>query len=76
VKHIYVGHEIIEQTANQVFEQDIDRVRIDDRVRAEDPIIPLYLEILESELRGERLGERLYIDDSQANRVLTVPSRA
>ena len=33
VKHIYVSHEIIEQTAHQVFEKDIDRVRIDDRVR-------------------------------------------
>ena len=62
VKHIYVGHEIIEQTANQVFDKDIDRVRIDDRVRAEDPIIPLYLKMLESELQGEGLGERLYID--------------
>lgn len=62
VKHIYVGHEIIEQTANQVFEKDIDRVRIDDRVRAEDSIIPLYLKILEGELQGEGFGERLYID--------------
>ena len=62
VKHIYVGHEIIEQTAHQVFEKDIDRVRIDDRVRAEDPIIPLYAKMLESELHGEGLGERLYVD--------------
>jgi AraC family transcriptional regulator len=62
VKHIYVSHEIIEQTAHQVFEKDIDRVRIDDRVRAEDPIIPLYAKMLESELHGEGLGERLYID--------------
>jgi AraC family transcriptional regulator len=62
VKHIYVGHDVIEQTANQVFEQDLDRVRIDDRVRAEDAIIPLYLKMLESELQGEGLGERLYID--------------
>ena len=62
VKHIYIGHEIIEQTANQVFDKDIDRVRINDRVRAEDPIIPLYLKMLESELQGEGLGERLYID--------------
>ena len=62
VKHIYIGHEIIEQTANQVFEKDLDRVRMDDRVRAEDPIIPLYLKMLESELQGEGLGERLYID--------------
>ena len=52
VKHIYIGHEIIEQTANQVFEKDIDRVRIDDRVRAEDPIIPVYAKMLESELHG------------------------
>ena len=29
---------------------------------AEDPIIPLYLKMLESELQGEGLGERLYID--------------
>jgi AraC family transcriptional regulator len=62
VKHIYVSHETIEQTATQVFEKDIDRVRIDDQVRAEDPIIPLYLKMLESELQGEGLGERLYID--------------
>ena len=62
VKHICIGHEIIEQTANQVFEKDLDRVRMDDRVRAEDPIIPLYLKMLESELQGEGLGERLYID--------------
>ena len=62
VKHIYLGHEIIEQTASQVFEKDLDRVRIDDRVRAEDPIIPLYLKVLESELHAQGLGERLYID--------------
>ncbi|WP_298279930.1 AraC family transcriptional regulator [uncultured Bradyrhizobium sp.] len=62
VKHIYVGHDVIEQTANQVFEQEFDRIRIDDRVRAEDPIIPLYLKILERELQGEGLGEELYID--------------
>lgn len=62
VKHIYVSQEIIEQTANQVFEKDIDRVRIDDRVRAEDPIIPLYAKMLENELRGEGVGERLYVD--------------
>ena len=29
---------------------------------AEDPIIPLYAKMLESELHGEGLGERLYID--------------
>ena len=62
VKHIYVSHEIIEQTANQVFEKDIARVRIDDQVRAEDPIIPLYLKMLEGELQGEGLGEKLYIN--------------
>ena len=61
MKHIYIGHEIIEQTANQVFEKDIDRVRIDDRVRVEDPIIPVYAKMLGSELHGEGLGERLYM---------------
>ena len=62
MKHIYIGHEIIEQTANQVVDKDLDRVKMDDRVRAEDPIVPLYLKMLESELHGEGLGERLYVD--------------
>jgi hypothetical protein len=42
-----------------VFEKDIARLRIDDHVRAEDPIIPLYLKMMENELQGEGLGERL-----------------
>jgi AraC family transcriptional regulator len=62
VKHIYIGHEVVEDTANQVFERDLERVKIEDRVRSEDPIIPLYLKMLEGELRGEGLGERLYVD--------------
>lgn len=62
VKHIYVGHEIIEQIANQVFEKDLDRIRIEDLVRAEDQVVPLYLKMLERELHGEGLGEKLYIE--------------
>jgi AraC family transcriptional regulator len=33
---------------------------MDDRVRADDAIIPLYLNMLESELQGEGLGESLF----------------
>lgn len=62
VKHIYVTHDTIERTANQVFDRDFDRVRIEDRVRAEDAVIPLHLQALERELEGTGLGERLYID--------------
>ena len=62
VKHIYIGHEVIEDTANQVFERDLEWIKIEDRVRSEDPIVPLYLKMLERELQGEGLGERLYVD--------------
>ncbi|GAN76897.1 AraC family transcriptional regulator [Acidisphaera rubrifaciens] len=62
VKHIYVTHETIERTANQVFDRAFDRVRIEDRVRAEDTVIPLHLHALERELDGTGLGERLYVD--------------
>ena len=62
VKHIYVTHDAIERTANQVFDRDFDRVRIDDRVRAEDAVIPLHLQALERELAGTGVGERLYVD--------------
>lgn len=62
VKHIYVTHDTIERTANQVFDHDVDRLRIEDRVRAEDAIIPLHLQALERELDGTGVGERLYVD--------------
>ena len=56
------GKRSIEQIANQVFEKDLDRIRIEDLVRAEDQVVPLYLKMLERELHGEGLGEKLYIE--------------
>ncbi len=62
VKHIYVTHDTIERTANQVFDKAFDRLRIEDRVRAEDAVIPLLLRALEREVEGTGVGERLYVD--------------
>ncbi|TXL74137.1 helix-turn-helix transcriptional regulator [Vineibacter terrae] len=62
VKHIHLQHGAIASTAEQVFERDLAKVDIQDSVRSEDAMMPLYLRMLEKELNGHGLGERLYVD--------------
>jgi AraC family transcriptional regulator len=62
VKHIYLSHDALETTARQVFDIKPDRIDIDDKVRSEDPAIPMYLRMLEQELAEGGVGQALLID--------------
>ena len=62
VKHIYLSHDALETTARQVFDIKPDRIDIDDKVRSEDPAIPMCLRMLEQELAEGGVGQSLLID--------------
>jgi AraC family transcriptional regulator len=72
VKHIYLQHEAIASTAAEVFERELAKVEIEDIVRSEDLVMPLYLQMLEKEVDGGGFGERLYVDAIRTQIVIHV----
>lgn len=62
VRHIYLSHDGLEQTALTVFGRDPQSVEIDDQIAADDPLILNYFQILENELKNDELGQRLMVD--------------
>lgn len=62
VRHIYIGHEAIAETATQVFERDPSAILIDDHVSSADTTIPQCLHVLENELTNDGPGQQLLVD--------------
>jgi len=62
VRHIYLSHEGIQATALTVFGRDPQSVEIDDQIAATDPLILNCFQMLENELTGGEMGQRLMID--------------
>ncbi len=62
VQHLYLTHSVIENIAAEVFDRDIQNIEIDDLLCAEDDTLPVLAGLLENELRGAGVGERLYAD--------------
>ena len=62
VRHIYLSHSAISDTAAQIFDKDIANIEIGDKVHVVDDTIPLYLKMLESEHKGVGVGESLFVD--------------
>lgn len=62
VRHIYLGHDIIEATAAQVFDRLPERIEIADQLRGADPFLPACAEQLELELAQGGIGHNLVVD--------------
>lgn len=62
VCHVYVSHSAITQIANQVFDYDIENIRIRDRVGVRDPVLSNLTTLLEMELHSGGVGGNLYIE--------------
>lgn len=62
VRHIYLGHSAISETAAQIFDRDLASIDIADRVCATDNMIQFCLNMLEQEYSGFGVGECLFID--------------
>jgi len=62
VRHIYLSHDGLEQTALTVFGRDPQSVEIDDHIAADDPLILNCFQMLENELKCGELGQRLMVD--------------
>lgn len=62
VRHVYISHSSISQVANQVFDYDIDSIRIRDQVGVKDNVLPNLTSLLESELHSGGIGGNLYIE--------------
>ncbi|GHC40404.1 MULTISPECIES: helix-turn-helix domain-containing protein [Paracoccaceae] len=62
VRHIYIGHDCLEDTAQTVFGRSPQSVEIQDQVSAEDPVLLNCFHMLENELRNGGMGQRLMID--------------
>ncbi len=61
VTHIYLPQAEISRVAEDVFERDIDTVGMEDRIRAEDAILPYLTSAFEAELACDGLGGQLYL---------------
>ncbi len=62
VRHIYLSHDALVKTAEEVFERDFADIHIDDIVSSRDSEFPIYLNLLEMELNNKGFGDQLYID--------------
>jgi len=62
VRHIYLSHSAISDTAAQIFDRDLAGIEIGDHVRTSDSMIPSCLAMLEQEYNGVGVGEDLFID--------------
>ena len=62
VRHIYLGHDALLKTAEEVFEHDFSRIQIDDIVGSKDHEFAVYLDLLEMELNNQGIGDTLFID--------------
>ena len=62
VRHIYLSHDALLKTAEEVFEQDLSSIQIEDIVGSKDDELPVYLNLLEMELNNQGVGDTLYID--------------
>ena len=61
VAHIYLQQSDIARVAEDVFERDVDRIGMEDHVRAEDPILPCLFTAFETELERGGVGGGLYL---------------
>jgi AraC family transcriptional regulator len=66
VGHIYLSHDALSKTAEEVFEQDISDIHIADIVGSKDSKFPIYLQLLEKEVNDQGIGDRLYIESLRA----------
>ena len=66
VGHIYLSHDALSKTAEDVFEHDISDIHIADIVGSKDSEFPIYLQLLEKELNNQGIGDTLYIDALRA----------
>ena len=62
VRHIYLSHEALLKTAEEVFDKDLCDVHVCDVVSSKDCELPIYLNLLEMEVNSQGIGDTLYID--------------
>ena len=62
VRHIYLGHDVLADTAAQAFGRDPASLVVDDCVSADDDYLPACLQLLEGELVGQGLGQNLMVE--------------
>lgn len=61
VSHVYLPHRELCRVAQDVFERDVRELEMEDRVRAEDPILACLMTAFETELTSSGLGGGLYL---------------
>jgi len=62
VRHVYLNHSELENTALSVFDRDPKSIEINDWLSAKDPCILNCIQLLENELKNGGIGQRLIID--------------
>lgn len=62
VRHVYLSHSELENTALSVFDRDPKSIEINDCLSAKDPCILNCIQLLENELKNGGIGQRLIID--------------
>ena len=62
VRHIYLNHEALLKTAEEVFEKNLSEIQVRDIVSSQDSDIPIYLNLLEMEVNNQGIGDSLFID--------------
>ena len=62
VRHIYLSHDTLAETAEQVFGREPASIEIDDHLRRVDTVIPQCLQVLEDEMAHGGPGQNLLVD--------------
>lgn len=62
VRHIYLSHDTLAETAAQVFRREPTSIEIDDHLGCVDTVIPQCLKVLEDEMKHGGPGQKLLVD--------------
>lgn len=62
VRHIYLSHDTLAETASQVFEREPAAIEVDDHLCSADATIPHCLQVLEDEMMHGGPGQKLLVE--------------
>jgi len=62
VTHLYLTHDKLAKTSGEMYDRDIDEVKLRDVLKIDDPMLRHGIAALANEIRSDHLGGRLYVD--------------
>jgi AraC family transcriptional regulator len=62
VTHLYLTHDKLAQTSSEMFDRDIDEVKLRDELKIDDPMLRSGIASLSGEIRSDELAGQLYVD--------------